>query len=87
MHSYSPQVEVTHVSPNGFWLLLGAEAFQLRFDDFPLLRDASADDLTDVHWPHADRLYWPKLGLELPMSMIRPELDQQLLGMEQPPQP
>lgn len=87
MHSYSPQVEVTHVSPIGFWLLLGAEAFQLRFDDFPLLRDASPDDLTEVQWPQPDRLYWPKLGVELPMSMIRPELDPRLMVMEPPPQP
>jgi hypothetical protein len=87
MHRYSPPVEVTHVSDNGFWLLLGAEAFQLRFEDFPLLRDASPDDLTEVHWPQPDRLYWPKLGVELPVAMIRPELDQRLLAMESPPQP
>jgi hypothetical protein len=84
MHSYSPQVEVTHVSHNGFWLLLDAEAFQVRFEDFPLFRGASTDALTDVHWPQPDRLYWPKIGVELPMSMIRSELDQRLTAMEPP---
>jgi hypothetical protein len=87
MPRYSPEVEVTHVSHNGFWLLLDTDAFLVRFDDFPLFRDASPDALTDVQWPEPDRLYWPKIGIELPIAMIRPELDQQLMGMEQPPQP
>ncbi len=84
MHRYSPAVEVTHVSHNGFWLLLHAEAILVRFDDFPLFRDASAEALMDVHWPQPERLYWPKIGIELPLAMIRPEVDQQLMATEQP---
>ncbi len=81
-HRYTPRVEVTHVSRNGFWLLLDEEAFLVRFDDFPLFRDATIAALTDVQWPNPDRLYWPKIGVELPMSMIRPELEQPLIATE-----
>lgn len=70
-----PRVEVTHISRNGFWLLLDDDAILVRFDDCPWFRDATIGALTDVEWPSPDRLYWPRLGMDLPMEMIRPSLE------------
>ena len=34
-------VEVTNISPHGFWLLLGERELFISFDEFPWFRDAS----------------------------------------------
>lgn len=77
-----PRVEVTHISRNGFWLLLDDEAVLVRFDDCPWFRDATIAALVDVQWPSPDRLYWPRLGLDLPMEMVRPSANLPMSGTE-----
>ena len=65
------RVEVLNVSPNGFWLLLGAEELILAFADFPWFRDATIGQLTHVEWPSEHRLFWPDLDIDLAVASIR----------------
>ncbi|MCE2970408.1 MAG: DUF2442 domain-containing protein [Burkholderiales bacterium] len=65
------QPEVTHVSKRGFWLLLDDEELLVPFAEFPWFRQASIEQLTDVHWPSADHLYWPQLDIDLSVASIR----------------
>ena len=67
----TPAAEVTHVSLNGFWLLLGDEELLLPFSEFPWFRQATIEQLTTVEWPSADHLYWPLLGVDLSVESIR----------------
>ncbi|MEF8732103.1 MAG: DUF2442 domain-containing protein [Candidatus Accumulibacter meliphilus] len=64
-------VEVTHVSKNGFWLLLGDEELLLPFSEFPWFRQATIQQLTTVEWPSQDHLYWPLLDVDLSVESIR----------------
>jgi hypothetical protein len=43
--SGTSNVEVTNVSPFGFWLLLSGEELYLAFADFPWFRDATIAEL------------------------------------------
>ena len=63
--------EVTHVSPHGFWLLLGSEELHVPFAEFPWFRAATIEQITTLDWPTADHLYWPKLDVDLAVSSIR----------------
>ncbi len=63
--------EVTHVSPHGFWLLLGGEELAVPFSEFPWFRDATIAQLTDVAWPTPEHLYWPQLDVDLSVTSIR----------------
>jgi hypothetical protein len=63
--------EVTHVSRNGFWLLLGDEELLLSFEQFPWFRKATIDQLSRVEWPTPDHLYWPELDVDLSVESIR----------------
>ena len=65
------EVEVTHVSKHGFWLLLGDEELHLAFADFPWFRSATIDQLSDVQRPTAGHLYWPRLDVDLAVDSIR----------------
>ena len=63
--------EVTHISKNGFWLLLDDEELLLPFSDFPWFRQATIEQLTTIEWPSADHLYWLMLDVDLSVESIR----------------
>ena len=50
-------VEVTNVSPHGFWLFVGGQELFVAFKDFPWFRDASIRQITHVELPSAHHLY------------------------------
>ena len=63
--------EVTNVSRNGLWLLLGDEELFLPFAEFPWFRAATIDQLCEIEHPTADHLYWPSLDVDLAVASIR----------------
>ena len=65
------QVEVTHVSKHGFWLLLANEELFLPFADFPWFRRATIEHICHVEWPTNNHLYWPSLDIDLAVESIR----------------
>jgi hypothetical protein len=64
-------VEVTHISKNGFWLLLGDEELFLPFVEFPWFKTATVEKIIDVEWPQPNHLYWPELDIDLAVESIR----------------
>ena len=63
-------VEVTNISPHGFWLLLGERELFISFDEFPWFRDASVAKISRVELPSEDHLYWPELDVDLAVRSI-----------------
>jgi hypothetical protein len=71
--STSP-VEVTNVSPHGFWLFVGEQELFVPFKDFPWFKDASIQEISRVELPSSHHLYWPDLDIDLAVdSLIHPE--------------
>ena len=67
-------VEVSNVSPIGFWLLLDEREVFVPFKEFPWFRDATIGQLTTVERPHASHLHWPELDVDLAVeSLDHPE--------------
>jgi hypothetical protein len=64
-------VEVSNVSPHGFWLLLGSEELFVPFASFPWFRDATIAQITNVELPSARHLFWPELDVDLAVDSIR----------------
>jgi len=68
------QVEVTNVSPHGFWLFVGEEELFVPFKEFPWFKDASIQEISRVELPSAHHLYWPVLDIDLAVdSLTHPE--------------
>ncbi len=63
-------VEVTNVSPNGFWLLLDGRDLFVPFTDFPWFADASIRQLRDVERPSPHHLRWPALDVDLAVESL-----------------
>jgi hypothetical protein len=68
-------IEVSAVTRNGIWLLLGDEELFLPFDDFPWFRSAPATAIFQVERPLAHHLYWPELDVDLDVASIRRPTD------------
>jgi hypothetical protein len=67
-------VEVTNVSPHGFWLFIDNRELFAAFELFPWFREASIADLTRVERPSPHHLYWPALDIDLAVeSLEHPE--------------
>ncbi len=64
-------VEVSNVSPHGFWLLLGEEELFVPFSAFPWFKDATIGQITNVQLPSIRHLYWPDLDIDLAVESIR----------------
>ena len=63
-------VEVTNVSPHGFWLLIAGQEKFVSFQVFPWFRDASIADLAAVDLPSPHHLRWPRLDIDLAVESI-----------------
>lgn len=64
------EVEVTHISRHGFWLLLADKELFLPFDEFPWFKDAPVSAILNVEWLYPDHLYWPDLDVDLAVESI-----------------
>lgn len=66
------QAEVTHISGNGFWILLDDdEELLLPFDEFPWFRNAPVGKILHLERPSPNHLYWPELDIDLSVESIR----------------
>ena len=63
-------VEVTNVSPHGFWLFIGQRELFLPFRTFPWFKEASVAAITHVELPSPHHLYWPDLDVDLAVESI-----------------
>ncbi len=64
-------VEVSNISPHGFWLLLGDEELFVPFSEFPWFREANVRQISHVELPTTHHLYWPELDVDLAVDSIR----------------
>jgi hypothetical protein len=55
-------IEVTNISPHGFWLLIGGQERFVSFKEFPRFREARIAALTHVPPPRITFLLTPRTG-------------------------
>jgi hypothetical protein len=63
-------VEVSNVSPDGFWLLVDERELFVAFADFPRFRDATIREITSVERAGPHHLRWPELDVDLALASI-----------------
>jgi len=68
------QVEVTHISQHGIWLLCNQNEFFLPYEKFPWFAQAKVAEIHDVKMLSTDHLYWQQLDVDLSLTIIeKPE--------------
>ena len=63
-------VEVTHISSHGVWLLANGRELFLSFEDFPWFQDAPVGEILNVEQLSAGHFFWPDLDIDLSESSI-----------------
>ena len=63
-------VEVTHISAHGIWLLSGEKEYFLPYDQFPWFRDKTVREILNVQEVAPGHFYWPDLDVDLSTEII-----------------
>jgi hypothetical protein len=77
-------VEVTNISPHGFWIFLHERELFVPFKEFPWFRDASVGAIANVQLPSPHHLYWPDLDIDLSVESIEHPEKYPLVSQAQP---
>jgi Protein of unknown function (DUF2442) len=64
------QVEITHISSHGVWLLANGQELFMSYDDFPWFKDAPVGKILNVEEPSPGHFYWPDLDVDLSQEII-----------------
>ncbi len=65
------QVEVTHISSNGVWLLTHDEELFMSYDDFPWFKSQQINSVINVEEQSPGHFYWPDIDVDLTLEIIR----------------
>lgn len=64
-------IEVSNISPHGFWLLVDAGELFLPFEQYPWFRNATVAQIANVQLLHESHLYWPDIDVDLSLSILK----------------
>lgn len=64
------QIEITHISAFGVWLLTGDREFFMAYEDFPWFKDAPVGKIINIEEPSPGHFYWPDLDIDLTSEMV-----------------
>lgn len=64
------EVEVTHISPFGIWILVRDKEYFLPYEEFPWFLKAHLEEILEVEEIFPGHLYWPKLDIDLSLEII-----------------
>lgn len=64
-------VEVSHISAHGIWLLTENKEFFISYEEFPWFQDAKIRDVFAVEQPRQGHFYWSHLDIDLSVEIIQ----------------
>ncbi|MBL8500520.1 MAG: DUF2442 domain-containing protein [Nitrosomonas sp.] len=68
--SNTSEVEVTHISSHGIWLLAHDKELFLPYDEFPWFKDQSVKSIIHVIEQSHGYFYWPDIDVDLTIESI-----------------
>jgi hypothetical protein len=63
-------VEITHISSHGVWLLAHKKELFMSYEDFPWFKDKSVKAIINVEEQSLGHYYWPDLDVDLTKEII-----------------
>jgi hypothetical protein len=63
-------VEVTHISKQGIWILVNDREYFLPYEKFPWFRNARVDQILDIQFFQEHHLHWPQLDVDLELASL-----------------
>jgi len=67
--SISPS-EVTNIEPLGFWILVDNKEYFVPFDDYPVFKSASIQQIFQMQQVSPTQLRWPDLDADIEIEAL-----------------
>lgn len=64
------EVEITHISSNGVWILAHAKELFMAYEDFPWFKDQPVKSIINVEEQSPNHFYWPDIDVDLTVESI-----------------
>lgn len=64
------EVEVTHISSHGVWLLAQGKEMFMSYEDFPWFKDQAVKAIINVEEQSPGHFYWPDIDVDLSSEII-----------------
>ncbi len=64
------EVEITHISSHGVWLLAHGNEMFMSYDDFPWFKDQAVKSIINVEEQSPGHFYWPDIDVDLSREII-----------------
>ena len=64
------EVEVTHISSHGVWLLAHGKEFFMSYEDFPWFKSQPVESIINVEEQGPGHFYWPDIDVDLSQEII-----------------
>jgi hypothetical protein len=62
--------EVTNISKQGFWVIIGNKEYFVPFNMFPVFRKATVDQIVDLKMLSPNQLYWESLDCDIELASL-----------------
>ena len=64
------EVEITHISAHGVWLLAHGKEHFMSYEDFPWFKDLAVKSIINVKEQSPGHYYWPDIDVDLSSEII-----------------
>ena len=64
------EVEITHISAHGVWLLAHGKEHFMSYEDFPWFKDLAVKSIINVEEQSPGHYYWPDIDVDLSSEII-----------------
>ncbi|MCK9170963.1 MAG: DUF2442 domain-containing protein [Treponema sp.] len=63
-------VEITNISPFGFWLLAGGKEYFIDYNDYPVFKNASIRQIAEITADIEGNLHWTSLDADVELDAL-----------------
>ena len=63
--------EVTNIEPMGFWILVDNREYFVPFDDYPVFKNASIQQIFQMQQISPTQLHWPDLDADIEIEALK----------------
>jgi Protein of unknown function (DUF2442) len=69
--NYTSSNEVTNIEPFGFWVLVAGKEFFVPFEDYPIFKQATIQQLVNMQVISPTQLHWPDLDADNELEALK----------------
>ncbi|HRP70106.1 MAG TPA: DUF2442 domain-containing protein [Turneriella sp.] len=63
--------EITNIERYGFWILIDEREYFVSFDEYPIFKEATLQQILDVERPAPNQFHWPSLDADIELEALQ----------------